>query len=121
MLRAMRTFLGLLCGLGLLPACGDAGCEDYLGFALELHITAPEGLHIDKVTAERTSEEECSFVRNKTGSELMYACYEQGGGSADYVVRLYSGGEEIYKETVAVEADSCHVKERVQSYIDLTL
>jgi len=92
----------------LLAACKDE-CSDELKIALELSIGVPDGVTISKVTAELEREEECtSFRPDKTQDDFVYTCYEQGGG--DYLVRVYSGDQEIHSQTVSVMADACHAQ-----------
>jgi hypothetical protein len=104
-------------GVGALAlgACKDDGCSDELKIALEVHVTAPVDVAIDKVTVELESEQECGSFRDRTTDERVWTCYEQGGGP--YLVRVYSGDEEIHQETKRVEADDCHIKERETVFI----
>ena len=111
---SMRNALVFL-GLGLLPGCRD-DCSDELRIAIELHLTIPSGVKVERVTAELTREEECTFFRTLSGP--VYTCYEQGGG--DYLVRIYSDGEEIESEVVGVEADECHVEAATIAYVEVT-
>lgn len=120
MRRLPALLLGLASGLSLVAGCDDS-CSDELLLALELHITVAEGVTVNKVTAEREHEEACDFTRNPAGGdELIYGCHEQGAGTADYKVRVYSNDRVIYEDSVEVPGDSCHVKDQVIVYIDLT-
>jgi hypothetical protein len=111
----MRMLPVVLLASSALAACKDDGCSDELKIALELYINVPEGLSITRVTAELEREETCGAFRpDKTTDDLVYTCYEQGGGS--YVVRAYSGDQEVMNETVPVTADECHA-ERATAYL----
>jgi hypothetical protein len=104
------SWVGLL-GVSVLAlcACDDQGCDDKVKIALEVHVTAPVGVTISKVTAELEREEDCGSFRDRSTDERVWTCTEQGGGQ--YVLRVYSGDEELHQETKRVEADECHVKE----------
>lgn len=109
-----RLLLGVLASASLLSAC-DEGCSDELKIAIELYLTVPDGVSVDKVTAELDEEQECtSFRPDKEQPEQVYTCYEQGAGS--YKVRVYSAGKEIHSEDVEVRPYECHA-ERVSSFI----
>ena len=113
--------LSLVSGLSLVAGCSDDSCSDELLLALELHIKVAEGVTVNKVTAERESEIACDFTRNTGGGgELIYGCHEQGTGTADYKIRVYSDDRVIYEDSTEVPADSCHVKDQVIVEYDLT-
>jgi hypothetical protein len=82
-----------------------------------MRLTVPNGVRIDRITAERRIEEECGSFSNRSAGQV-FTCWEQGGGI--YIVRVYSGGQPLYAEEVDVEADECHVKQRASIEIDLT-
>ena|SRR5688572_24050247 len=107
----MRNLCIGLLGMGALTlgACDGGGCDERIKIALEVHVTAPVGVTIDKVTAERDREEDCGSFRDRLTDERVWTCNEQGGGP--YILRVYSGDQELHQETKLVEADECHVKE----------
>ncbi|HEX6243839.1 MAG TPA: hypothetical protein VFZ61_23150 [Polyangiales bacterium] len=115
----MRFFLVGVLGVGALAlgACKDDGCSDELKIALEVHVTAPATVTVDRVTAELETEQECGSFRDRITDERVWTCYEQGGGQ--YKVRVYSGDQEVTQETQRVEADECHITERETMYITL--
>ena len=57
-----RLLLGALASASLLSAC-DEGCSDELKIAIEVYLTLPEGVSVDKVTAELNEEQVCSSFR----------------------------------------------------------
>lgn len=109
-----RAFQWSLCGFAaLFSACGEETiCTDELRLAVRVHVTSPEGLAIDRVTAERSHEMACSFSSMPqgadAGSDGMYRCREQGGGV--YTVRVYSG-DEVWTAAVHIDANECHTTE----------
>jgi hypothetical protein len=116
-----RWWHGLVCASCVVAfGCGDDECSAEQRVALEV-IVGSAG-PIDKVTVELEDEEECGTGRSSGASpsfsdpELVYTCWEQGGGV--YTVRVYSGTE-VYEEQIEIEADECHIKERASLYIDL--
>ena len=111
----MRTIhlVPLLAG-ALLGACGEETiCTDELRLAIRVYVTSPEGLPIDRVTAERSHEMACSFSSAQgtdAGSDRMYRCHEQQGGGGVYTVRVYSG-DEVWTAAVYIDANECHTTE----------
>lgn len=105
--------------LVLLAACGDdAECADEIRIAATVSVQAPAGVKVDQVTIERRAEETCGSVSTREG-ELLYTCWEQGGGGT-YTVRVYSG-DGVWTNSVEIESASCHVKERAELSFDLSL
>lgn len=97
----------------LVSACGDDECTAELRIAAEVTVTGTG--RIDKVTIELESEEECgSFFDPNVGQ--VFTCWEQGGGL--YTVRVYSG-DMVREKQVQIDADECHIMERVSVQVDL--
>lgn len=97
-----------------IAACGDEGdCTAEQKIAIQVYVTGIG--HVDKVTGELDAEEECGSFRDANGDQV-YTCWEQGPGV--YTVRVYSG-DEVHSKEIEVEAYKCHVKQRVESIIDL--
>ena len=109
-----RAFqLSLFGFAALVGACGEEKiCTDELRLAIRVYVTSPEGLPIDRVTAEQSHEIACSFSSAPqgadAGSDRMYRCHEQGGGV--YTVRVYSG-DETWTASVHIDANECHTQE----------
>jgi hypothetical protein len=110
----MRSIVFLLSvvGLSLLaPACdGELICTEELRVAVRVHISSPEDLPVDRVTADLKRETECESFSLETDAsgEGIYRCNEQGGGR--YTIRVYSG-DMSWSTGVSVTANECHTTE----------
>jgi hypothetical protein len=69
-----------------------------------VEVTSPEGLTVDRVTAENGVVEECA----PSATAVSYDCDEQGAG--EYVVRVYSGAR-TWTQTVELTHDGCHIRQ----------
>jgi hypothetical protein len=110
-MRALASQLSLLGFAVLFGACGEETiCTDELRIAARVHVTSPEGLPVDRVTAEQSHEIECWFssAPEESGVDRMYRCAEQGGGV--YTIRAYSG-DRVWTEEVHIDANECHTTE----------
>lgn len=102
----------------VVAACGDdSKCGDEVRIAASVTVSAPAGMVVDDVTIEKNREELCGTVSTRD-QRTVYQCWEQGGGGL-YVVRVYSG-ERVWSASREIEGASCHVRERVEQFFDLS-
>ncbi len=81
--------------------------------SFQIIVSSPEGLPIDRVTAERERVDDCTAV-----GAVTYSCHEQGGG--DYTIRVYSGDLVWTRETTLDEdEDGCHLEQSQSTEIEL--
>ena len=112
MTRSQLAAALLLIAMGV--ACeDDVVCTAYLG-AFTVRVTSPEGLVVDRVTAERAGVAECDHY---VGSEFI--CHEQGGG--EYTVKVHSG-DLVWTDRVTFKEDDdgCHIVVDKEVEIEMT-
>jgi hypothetical protein len=99
-------------GLSLLsPACdGELVCTQELRVAVRVHVSSPDELPVERVTADLKREADCeSFsIETDASAEGIYRCNEQGGGR--YTIRVYSG-DLVWRTESHVTANECHTLE----------
>lgn len=113
------VFCAGLAGALMTSACGEdrVTCTTELRVAVDVRISSPEDLPIDRVTAERVNEQDCEGEAETEAPEATFACFEQGGGT--YIVRVYSG-DLVWTRTLEIEGDRCHVASTETLSIELT-
>lgn len=95
----------------LFGACGEETiCTNEARIAVRVHVTSPDNLPIDRVTAQQSHEIECWFssITDDSGADRTYRCTEQGGG--EYTIRAYSG-DDVWTATAHIDANECHTTE----------
>jgi hypothetical protein len=94
----------------LVGACsGELVCTEELRVAVRVHISSPENLPVDLVTADHRQEQECGSSSMESDSpDGIYRCSEQGGG--DYTIRVYSG-DLVWSQGIEIDANECHTTE----------
>lgn len=107
-MRTVVSLLRLLSLAALLGACsGELVCTQEQRVAVRVHVSSPDGLPVDNVTADQEGEKQCdvSSVENAATPTGVYRCMEQGGGK--YTIRVYSG-DLCWTANVDVTANECH-------------
>jgi len=113
-LNAMRLVVfssSMVVFAALIGACrGELVCTEEIRVAVRVHISSPDYLPVDRVTAERSRESDCdaSSIESDASTDETYRCNEQGGG--EYTIRVYSG-DQVWTNEAYVRANECHTTE----------
>jgi len=110
-MRTAVLSLRLLGWAALLSACsGELVCTEEQRVAVRVHVSSPDGLPVDGVTADQESERACgaSSLESDASPNGVFRCLEQGGGR--YTIRVYSGNL-CWTANVHVPANECHTTE----------